>query len=379
MIGNMRSTRTGSSCGGVTRARRTRWLLSVQFRAERLGCELHDFTSSDILTAMFRGLRGLAVLVVVAASLGFAPSTMAVAGEPTIVDAQAIGITEQGTMLEAQINPGNGETAYEFWLECRSVSGGSCESIARQEQGGHIASGSGERTVAVNMSGLQPGYNYLFRVAASNAVGRVEARLSFETQQLGACATGCPYKTGPSLAALEQSRKYGEEAPIRQTAREQAAKEQAEREAALAKADQPASATTNNPPSTVSESGDVVLASTGITVQSDGTAVVKLNCLGIESCHGKFTFMAKSSVKTKGKKKTTTHPMTIGTASFTIAGDETKTVRVKLDVAGRALLKADHGRCSASMTILELAPSPENTQTKAVHLMQKKTTEARKS
>lgn len=62
----------------------------------------------------------------------------------------------------------------------------------------------------------------------------------------------------------------------------------------------------------------------------------------------------------------------IGAASLSVPGDETKTVKIDIDAAGRALLSTDHGRCSASLEILELAPNPENTQTKTVHLVQRK-------
>jgi hypothetical protein len=128
-------------------------------------------------------------------------------------------------------------------------------------------------------------------------------------------------------------------------------------------------ATAPPPPPT----GHVSLTSTHITFQSSGVALVKLECIGTESCHGKLTLTAKSAIKAKGKKRTTTtRTVTIGTVSFSIPGDETMTVKINLDTTGRALLKADHGRCSASLEILELAPSPENTQVKAVQLVQQK-------
>jgi hypothetical protein len=326
---------------------------------------------------MIGGSRRLAILVVIAVSLVVAPSALATEGQPAIVNAQATYITEQGTRLEAQINPGNGETAYEFWLECRSASGGPCEPIAAQEQGGHIAAGSGEQTVSVNVTDPQSGYNYLFGVAASNAAGRVEAHLSFETQQLGACATGCPYKTGISLQSEELARKTAEEAPAREAARQQAAKEQAEREAAAKRADQPSTTPTSSPSARVT--GGASLDGTSVTVQSNDVALVKLNCLGIESCHGKLTLTAKGKASTKtAKKARDARTVTIGTATFSIAGDETKTEKIKLDSAGRALLSADHGRCSASLAILELA-QPREHANKAVHLVQRKTTKARKS
>jgi hypothetical protein len=123
--------------------------------------------------------------------------------------------------------------------------------------------------------------------------------------------------------------------------------------------------------------GSVSLASTSVAVQSNGSALVKLNCLGIASCHGKLTLSAKIAAKDKGKKQPA-RTVKIGTVSFSISGDETKTVKIKLDAAGGALLSADHGRCGASLAILELAPSPENTQTKTVQLLQRKAAKAKK-
>ena len=124
---------------------------------------------------------------------------------------------------------------------------------------------------------------------------------------------------------------------------------------------------------------------------------VELTCSDVATCAGKLTLTVKIPLKTGNKAKTKTE--TIGTAtfsipagktatievtlkagahghdrdtSFSIPGDEAKTVKVNLDAAGRALLKADHGRCSASLALLELAPSPQNTQTKTVQLVRQK-------
>jgi len=118
--------------------------------------------------------------------------------------------------------------------------------------------------------------------------------------------------------------------------------------------------------------GHMSLAGTQVTVQSNGVALVKLECVGEATCRGKLTLTAKSTVKAKGAKGKKARTVTIGTISFSIAGDETKAVKVNLNAAGRGLLKADHGHVSASLAILELAPSPENTQTKTVHLVQQK-------
>jgi len=110
-------------------------------------------------------------------------------------------------------------------------------------------------------------------------------------------------------------------------------------------------------------------------VEHGRSALVKLECLGIASCHGKVTLTAKSTVKVSGKK---TRTVVIGTASFSITGDEAKTVKLELDATVRALLKANHGRCSASLEILGLPPGPENTLMKTVRLIQQKNAKGKK-
>ncbi len=120
-------------------------------------------------------------------------------------------------------------------------------------------------------------------------------------------------------------------------------------------------------------SGEVSLASTGIAVQSDGMTVVKLDCKGSASCEGKLTLSAQATSKAKGKKK---HTLTIGTAVFSIAAGMTTTVKVKLNAAGRGLLRADHGRLVARLTILQSAPSAHS-QTEGVHLLQLKARNSR--
>jgi hypothetical protein len=136
----------------------------------------------------------------------------------------------------------------------------------------------------------------------------------------------------------------------------------------------PPSQATSPPATSPSPSltGHVSLAGTQITVQSDGVAPVKLECVGEATCDGKLTLTARVAVKAKGRRKATRRTATIGAVSFSITGEETKTVNIKLDAAGRAALSADHGRLSASLAILELAPSPQNTQVKVVRLVQQK-------
>lgn len=322
------------------------------------------------------------MLVVLAVSLGFAPSALATEGEPTIGSVSAANITEHGARLEAQINPEGAETSYEILFECQIASlepgvgcGPGSEPVPGDAHGhGDIVAGSEDRTVGVTVTGLHPGYSYWYGVLATNAAGKTESlHHLLQTSPPGACPYGCPggslepYETHLEPWVSESIGNWGAGATAREAARQQAAKEQAELEAAARRADQPVVTLTSSPPPAVT--GSVSLASTNVTVQSNGMALVKLNCLGIGSCHGKLTLTAKGTAKAKDSKKA--RAVTIGTVSFTISGDETKTVKIKLDAAGRALLSTDHGRLGASLALLELAPSPENTQMKAVRLVQR--------
>jgi hypothetical protein len=117
----------------------------------------------------------------------------------------------------------------------------------------------------------------------------------------------------------------------------------------------------------------VSLAGTRIATTKGGKAAIELRCIGVGTCRGKLTLTVETNGKDKktGKgRKTRSRATTIGTASFSVAGDATKTVKVELNAAGRTLLSADRGRLSASLAILELAPGAVNTQVKAVRLVE---------
>jgi hypothetical protein len=117
--------------------------------------------------------------------------------------------------------------------------------------------------------------------------------------------------------------------------------------------------------------GHVSLTGTHITVQGSGVALVKLECVGEATCAGKLTLTAKSTIKAKSKKAMT-RTVTIGTVAFSIPGDETATVKLKLNGTGRALLGADRGRLGGSLEVLELAPGPAQRETAGVQLVQQK-------
>ncbi len=209
--------------------------------------------------------------------------------------------------------------------------------------------------MSVGVTGLMPGYDYSFRVAATNAAGNAEAHIWFKTAQLGAYATMCPVKTEPSPEDLEGDRKYAEGAPAREAEQQRAAKEQAEREATSKAPSQSPARITTQP--TAETDGGLSLAGTTIALQQGRVSLVKLECLSSASCRGKLTLLVNAVAKASGRH-TRARPATIGVASVSIAGDEIKTVRVDLDAAGRALLRANHGRLRARVAILELAPSP---------------------
>jgi hypothetical protein len=111
--------------------------------------------------------------------------------------------------------------------------------------------------------------------------------------------------------------------------------------------------------------GEVSLAGAGITVQGDGVALVKLDCVGSVSCAGKLTLSATSTAKGKRQRSRT---VTIGTDVFLAADGNTTIAHVKLNEAGRKLLASAHQRLAARLEIQKLTPAPEQKQIANVHL-----------
>jgi hypothetical protein len=310
---------------------------------------------------------------------------------PVIGHVAATEVAEHEVKVEAQIDPGGLETTYEVWLVWQEADpkGGATNSGERptggaQTQTGHIAAGSGDQTVSVTLKGLQWGYLYWYGVRAVNSAcnTRGESPYTFALHISGEFpngeGTGPPYETeiscGFSKLSEEESAKTLKEYEAKHAKELEAqhAKEHEEQEFKEAAARAAEVTARKQREEQEQDKGGLSLAATNVAVQRNGTALVKLTCLGIASCRGKLTLTAKSTVMANGKKKTRTRTVSIGTVSFSIAGDETKTVKVRLASSGRALLSAGHGRCSASLAILELAPGPRNTQTKIVQLVQEK-------
>jgi hypothetical protein len=213
----------------------------------------------------------------------------------------------------------------------------------------------GKRVFArAHVAGLGPGTTYYFEVVAENKTGK-----SLPSEGKGTFTTQPPSEMGG---------KENKEKPIEEK------KEETKR---LTPTETPIVATVTpvvipaTPIATTPSTGSVSLADTAITVQGGRTSLVKLECLGSASCLGKLTLTANIAPKVKGKNKPA-RTVTIGTVSFSIPGDETETVKLTIDTAGRALLKADHWRLSASLALLELAPGAANMQVRTVRLVEQK-------
>ena len=86
---------------------------------------------------------------------------------PVIGHLAVTEVAEHEVKVDAQIDPGGLETAYEIrlvWQEADPQGGptnnGERPTGVAQTQTGHIAAGSGDQTVSATLTGLQWGYTY---------------------------------------------------------------------------------------------------------------------------------------------------------------------------------------------------------------------------
>ncbi len=89
------------------------------------------------------------------------------AAPPSIAETTAEAVTQTTAGLRARIDPGNLATTYRFEWGATDAYGQRAPSVDP------VISGSGERTVAAPIAGLQPDTAYHFRVVATNAEGTV--------------------------------------------------------------------------------------------------------------------------------------------------------------------------------------------------------------
>ena len=113
----------------------------------------------------------------------------------------------------------------------------------------------------------------------------------------------------------------------------------------------------------------ISLLATSITVRPGGKARVRLQCRGQATCRGRLALIATRRVRVDGR--TTLRNVRIGRASFAVAAGRTALVDMRLNAAGRGLLRAAHGRLRARLTIsrLRAAPLAPQTQTVGVRLV----------
>jgi hypothetical protein len=107
-------------------------------------------------------------------------------------------------------------------------------------------------------------------------------------------------------------------------------------------------------------------------VEHGRAALVKLECLGIAACKGKLTLMATGAaarMSMGNSKRKSMHPRAIGTAFYSIEGDEEKTVDMTLNQLGRALIRSVRRSVDVN---LELAPAAGSKQTIRVRLSKKR-------
>jgi hypothetical protein len=84
-----------------------------------------------------------------------------------------------------------------------------------------------------------------------------------------------------------------------------------------------------------SRADGVSLDGSTISVQSSGTALLKLACAGMDTCTGKLALTVKTKNKIKHRQSKTT---TIGTATFSIPAGKSRTVVLRLTAVGKKML-----------------------------------------
>ncbi len=151
----------------------------------------------------------------------------------------------------------------------------------------------------------------------------------------------------------------------------------AEEEAAAAKKEEEAAAKKKQEEAEVAAiipTGDVSLEGSTMTVHSGGKMAVKLACIGTSACGGRLTLEGKSARKKRRRAKTEA----IGASAFSIPAGKNVIVEFELNAAGRALLGADHGHASATLTVLKSSPAPSQTLVDKVQLAQQPVAKVKK-
>jgi hypothetical protein len=336
----------------------------------------------------------MAVLAVFGVALGAGQTQATEGAGPVIGSVTAAEVAEHEVKVEAQIDPGGLETTYEValvWQEA-DPKGGPTNSGERptggpQTQTGHIAAGSVDQTVSVTLKGLRWGYMYWYVVRAANSACNTkgESPYSFALHISGEFpngeGTGPPYESEVMCWSTKQSERESAqtmkeyEAKHAKELEAQHAKELQEQEFREAAARAAKAAARREREENEAEQAGVSLMTSRVMIEHGKMALVKLECLGIATCKGKLTLTATGAAAPTNKgnsKRKDPHPRAIGITSFSIEGDEEKTIDVSLNRAGSALIGAARGSVSASLELQELAPAAGSKQTVRVRLSKKR-------
>jgi hypothetical protein len=107
----------------------------------------------------------------------------------------------------------------------------------------------------------------------------------------------------------------------------------------------------------------VALLSRTITVLSHNRAAFRLRVSGAGRCAGKLRLRVTRRIAHKR-----TQLKTIGTAVFSIPASHSAVVRLKLNAAGRKMLRRNHWRLAANLLLVRQSPTPALAQTARVRL-----------
>ncbi len=102
-------------------------------------------------------------------------------GEPSVGGLAAEHVHAGEAEVSAQLNPHGEDTRYYFQYGTSSCAAGGGCTQAPEQPGGEVPAGYGEQRVSVELTGLQPGTTYYYRVLASNARGQAEGERAFAT------------------------------------------------------------------------------------------------------------------------------------------------------------------------------------------------------
>lgn len=297
------------------------------------------------------------------------------AAGPVIGHVTATEVEDHEVKVEAQVDPGGLETAYEIWLVWQEAdpkggptNDGEWPTGGAQTQTGHLAAGSGDQPVSATFTDLQWGYVYWYVIGAANSAGwtRGESDYIFALHTSGefpnGMGSGPPYESEIPIwynqLSEEESAKTLKEYEARH-AKELEAQRAREQEAQRAREQEEA------------EKASLLLSDSTVMVRHGRTALVKLECLGVAACRGKLALTAPGVGAHQSERKGVRHGA-IGAGTFSIEGNEDKTIAVALNKAGRTLIGTIRGSISVSLMLQEVEPETGSKQTVRVRLTKKR-------